>query len=115
MPSHILLQGRDVPLLFPAQNEPWRNSVSCPSCSNALHPSEGSQTAIGTCAIALGTTWIEPHWCYHPDTANCDDYAPNEPELRSRARGLRQDREAVQAGITLCWSNGMTERFVNKV
>ena len=37
------------------------------------------------------------------------------PELRSFARGLRHDREAVQAGITLCWSNGMTEGFVNKV
>lgn len=37
------------------------------------------------------------------------------PELRSVARGLRRDWSAVQAGLTLNWSNGMTEGFVNKV
>jgi transposase len=37
------------------------------------------------------------------------------PHLRAFAVGLRQDWAAVQAGLTLPWSNGRTEGFVNKI
>src|SRR5579871_3993739 len=37
------------------------------------------------------------------------------PELRSFAKGLRKDYQAVKAGLTLEWSNGPTEGHVNKL
>lgn len=37
------------------------------------------------------------------------------PELDRFARGLNDDRAAVQAGLTLEWSNGQTEGQVNKL
>jgi len=36
-------------------------------------------------------------------------------ELRGFADGLCADKAAVQAGVTLPWSPGQTEGFVNKV
>ena len=36
-------------------------------------------------------------------------------EVRRFARGLRDDAEAVQAGLTLVHSNGQTEGFINKL
>ncbi len=38
-----------------------------------------------------------------------------EPELQSLARNLRKDESAVQAGLTLAWSNGPTEGFVHRL
>ena len=37
------------------------------------------------------------------------------PELDRFARGLTDDRAAVEAGLTLAWSNGQTEGQVNKL
>jgi len=37
------------------------------------------------------------------------------PELRSFAEGLKKDYDAVLAGLTLEWSNGPTEGYVNKL
>jgi transposase len=37
------------------------------------------------------------------------------PELARFARGLMEDRAAVEAGLTLEWSNGQTEGQVNKL
>ena len=37
------------------------------------------------------------------------------PELDRFARGLTDDRAAVEAGLTLEWSNGQTEGQVNKL
>jgi transposase len=37
------------------------------------------------------------------------------PELRGLARGLRQDREAVEAAVRLDWSNGQVEGQVNRL
>jgi transposase len=37
------------------------------------------------------------------------------PHLRAFATGLREDWEAVQAGLTVPWSNGRSEGFVNKI
>jgi transposase len=37
------------------------------------------------------------------------------PELRSFARKLRQDQEAVQAGLTLRWNNGIVEGHTNRL
>jgi len=37
------------------------------------------------------------------------------PELANLAAGLRQDYQAVKAGLTLKWSNGQTEGQVNKL
>jgi transposase len=36
-------------------------------------------------------------------------------ELQRFARGLMEDRTAVEAGLTLEWSNGQTEGQVNKL
>jgi transposase len=36
-------------------------------------------------------------------------------EWATFARGLREDQAAVQAGLTLAWSQGQTEGFVNKL
>jgi transposase len=35
------------------------------------------------------------------------------PELRAFAEGLKKDDDAVLAGLTLGWSNGPTEGYVN--
>jgi transposase len=37
------------------------------------------------------------------------------PSLRSLARGLRQDFDAVKAGLTLEWSSGKVEGNVNRI
>jgi transposase len=37
------------------------------------------------------------------------------PELDRFARGLTDDRAAVEAGLTLEWSNGQTEGWVNRL
>jgi transposase len=37
------------------------------------------------------------------------------PELRAFAEGLKKDDDAVLAGLTLEWSNGPTEGYVNKL
>jgi transposase len=37
------------------------------------------------------------------------------PHLRAFAAGLRDDWDAVQAGLTVPWSNGRSEGFVNKI
>jgi transposase len=37
------------------------------------------------------------------------------PELDRFARGLTDDRAAVEAGLSLVWSNGQTEGQVNKL
>jgi transposase len=37
------------------------------------------------------------------------------PELRNFAEGLKKDYAAVEAGLTLEWSNGPTEGYVNKL
>jgi len=44
-----------------------------------------------------------------------DASASGVAELRSFADGLLADKAAVQAGLTLPWSQGQTEGFVNKV
>lgn len=36
-------------------------------------------------------------------------------ELRAFAKGLRKDAAAVRAGLSLSWSNGPTEGFVNRL
>jgi transposase len=41
--------------------------------------------------------------------------ADGQPELRSFATGIRQDKEAVLNGLTLPYSSGMVEGIVNKV
>jgi transposase len=41
--------------------------------------------------------------------------ADGQPELRSFASGIRQDKEAVFNGLTLPYSSGMVEGIVNKV
>ncbi len=41
--------------------------------------------------------------------------ASHVPELKSFARGIRQDKAAVVAGLTLPWSNGPTEGHVNRL
>ncbi len=35
-------------------------------------------------------------------------------EVRSFAAGLRRDRAAVEAALTLAWSNGQTEGQINR-
>lgn len=37
------------------------------------------------------------------------------PELRAYVRKLRQDQQAVQAGLALKWNNGMVERHANRL
>jgi transposase len=37
------------------------------------------------------------------------------PEVRSFAAGLRRDRAAVDAALTLAWSNGQTEGQINRL
>ncbi len=37
------------------------------------------------------------------------------PEMGGFAGGIRRDRAAVDAGLTLDWSQGQTEGFVNKL
>jgi transposase len=37
------------------------------------------------------------------------------PELRAFANKLRQDQQAVQAGLVLKWNNGMVEGHVNRL
>jgi transposase len=37
------------------------------------------------------------------------------PELRAFVKKLRQDQQAVQAGLVLKWSNGMVEGHVNRL
>ena len=49
------------------------------------------------------------------DTWIQDAAASGIAELRGFADGLRTDKAAVQAGLTLPWSQGQTEGFVNKV
>jgi len=39
----------------------------------------------------------------------------NLPEMSGFASGIRRDRAAVDAGLTLDWSQGQTEGFVNKL
>ena len=39
----------------------------------------------------------------------------NIAELQRFAKGLERDKEAVLAGLTEIYSNGMTEGFVNKL
>ena len=41
--------------------------------------------------------------------------ASHVPELKSFARGIRQDKAAVLAGLTLPWSNGPLEGHVNRL
>jgi transposase len=36
-------------------------------------------------------------------------------ELRAFAKGLLKDAAAVRAGLSLSWSNGLTEGFVNRL
>jgi transposase len=36
-----------------------------------------------------------------------------EPELQAIARNLHKEESAVQAGLTLAWSNGQTEGFIH--
>jgi transposase len=38
-----------------------------------------------------------------------------ESELQAFARNLRKEESAVQAGLTLAWSNGPVEGFINKI
>jgi len=37
------------------------------------------------------------------------------PELRAFVRKLRQDQQAIQAGLVLKWNNGMVEGHVNRL
>ena len=37
------------------------------------------------------------------------------PELRSFAAGIRRDRAAVAAALSLAWSNGQTEGQINRL
>jgi transposase len=37
------------------------------------------------------------------------------PELRRYARGLLSDKAAIQAGLTLCWSNGQVEGQIHRL
>jgi transposase len=41
--------------------------------------------------------------------------ASAQPEIRSFATGLRRDQAAVKAAIKSVWSNGQTERQVNRL
>lgn len=41
--------------------------------------------------------------------------ASHVPELKSFARGIRQDKAAVVAGLTLPWNNGLIEGHVNRL
>ena len=36
-------------------------------------------------------------------------------EVRRYARGLLTDKAAVQAGLTLCWSNGQVEGHIHRL
>src|SRR5947199_1999556 len=38
-----------------------------------------------------------------------------EPELQAFARHLHKEESAVQAGLTLAWSNGPTEGFLHRL
>ena len=38
-----------------------------------------------------------------------------EPELQAFARNLHKEESAVQAGLTLAWSNGPTEGFIHRL
>ena len=38
-----------------------------------------------------------------------------EPELQACARNLHKEESAVQAGLTLAWSNGPTEGFIHRL
>ncbi|TMB80675.1 MAG: transposase [Chloroflexi bacterium] len=38
-----------------------------------------------------------------------------EPELQAFARNLHKEESAVQAGLTLAWSNGPTEGFLHRL
>lgn len=38
-----------------------------------------------------------------------------EPELQACARHLHKEESAVQAGLTLAWSNGPTEGFIHRL
>jgi len=54
------------------------------------------------------------------DVAGLDDWLNDAahcalPEMQSCARGIQRDRAAVDAGLSLVWSNGQTEGFVNKL
>jgi transposase len=49
-----------------------------------------------------------PDWIDHVRTDNL-------PALHSFTTGLKQDQDAVTAGLTLTWSNGPTEGTVNKI
>src|SRR5947199_1797749 len=38
-----------------------------------------------------------------------------EPEMQAFARNLHKEESAVQAGLTLAWSNGPTEGFIHRL
>ncbi len=42
-------------------------------------------------------------------------YESHLPEFKSFARGIKKDKAAVLAGLTLTWSNGPTEGHVNRL
>lgn len=49
-----------------------------------------------------------PRWLHAAEVSGLD-------ELQSFARGIQRDRRAVEAGLTLEWSNGQTEGQVNRL
>jgi hypothetical protein len=55
-----------------------------------------------------GATHLDP-WLASAEAAD------GQPELRSFANGIRQDKEAVLNGLTLPYSSGRVEGIVNKV
>jgi transposase len=75
----------------------------CPQVEHVQTLAVSFQTLIRTKDGPALTAWVAA-----VDASGC-------AELCSFANGLRRDWTAVQAGLTLSWSNGMTEGFVNKV
>jgi transposase len=52
---------------------------------------------------------------HHLDAWLGEAEASNLPEFQSFAKGIHQDKAAVQAGLTLPWSTGPLEGHVNRL
>lgn len=76
---------------------------TCPVLQTAQHLVAEFQRVVETHDVGALATWLTA--AQHSDI----------PELQGFALGVRQDRAAVEAGITEPWSQGQTEGQVNRL
>jgi len=75
--------------------------------------SPSAETAYGLAQAFMHM--IREHTASQLETWLSSVEASHVPELKSIARGIRQDKAAVVAGLTLPWNNGPMEGHVNRL